>query len=244
MLFHFPLTTVCYYMLAYKLLIQIITIKWIEVYSFNVGNCEERVWILWNNPTKQHYHLSIIFSSFYSVQHSDSHLYWCWLINMDFDLILLSFSYPQLFLFFLLLLFDPHFIYWSHCFFSFCLLLLPLVCPSINTSCPMASTTTAQPVPPTCIAMGGAWAQLQALPSHSFHHPPPLPPPRPPLVPGHAPPQPCCRTIPTTARWGPWWYLHQKSPAGRLVITSNLMSNTFPFSLCAVCSLHKFPRQF
>lgn len=161
---------------------------------------------------------------------------------MDFDLILLSFSYPQLFLFFYYYYYlipisfiDP---------IAFCLLLSPLVCPSINTSCPMALTTTAQPVPPTCIAMGGAWAQLQALPSHSSHHPRPLPPPHPPLVPGHAPPQPCCRTIPTTARWGPRWYLHQKSPAGRLVITSNLMSNTFPFSLCAVCALHKFARQF
>lgn len=85
----------------------------------------------------------------------------------------------------------------------------------LNQSCPTVSTTTARPVPPTCIAMGGARDQFQALPSRSSPHPPPCPPPPAPPVPGPVLPQPCCQTISTTARWVPRWYLHQKSPAGR-----------------------------
>lgn len=117
-------------------------------------------------------------------------------------------------------------------YFYFLLFIISIICPTVclflfiippptdahTSSCPMVLTTTVQPVPHTCITMGGVWAQCQALPSRSSLLPPhPPPPPPAPLVHGHVPPLPCCQTTLTTARWAPPWCLHLESPAGRFV---------------------------
>lgn len=118
-------------------------------------------------------------------------------------------------------------------------------------SCPMVSTTTAQPVPPTCIATGAVWAQCQTLPSPSSL-PPPQPPPPAPLVHGHVLHRPCCQTTLPTAHWVPPWCLHHESPAGRfvhllwvddrhisilLVYSLNTFSELFGFSLFCLPTL-------
>lgn len=107
----------------------------------------------------------------------------------------------------------------SHiCLFVFCVfsVLIPPPTGTHTTSCPMVSTTTAQAVPPSCIATGEVWAQCRALPSPSSL-PPPQPPPPAPLVHGHVLHQPCCQTTLLTAHWAPQWCLHHESPAGRFV---------------------------
>lgn len=99
------------------------------------------------------------------------------------------------------------------------------------SSCPMVLTTTVQQIPPTCTAMGGVWARALPFPSSLLlpHPPPPLP-----AQPahGHVPPQPCCQTTLTTARWAPPWCLHHESPAGRLVHSSDTGDHLFTRLTC------------
>lgn len=114
---------------------------------------------------------------------------------------------------------------------------VPILPPTdtFTTSCPMVSTTTAQPVPPICVAMGAVWAQGQELPSpSSLHHPPP--PPHALLVHGRVLPQFCCQTTPPTPRWVPSCSLHQKSPAGRFVL---LLSTSLSPSLFTYIELNR-----
>lgn len=102
------------------------------------------------------------------------------------------------------------------------------------SSCPTVLTTTVRPVPLTCIATGGVWAQGQALPSPSSLLPPhPTPPPPAPPVHGPVLPQPCCQTNLSTARWAPPWCLHHESPAGRFVHHLGLDDQHIPILLCS-----------
>lgn len=156
-------------------------------------------------------------SSFHSFQHPWAVPFFC------VDLISIFFVFPVLelssgmFCFYFPLFYHLNDLshYTFVCLSSFLFSSLLLIGMHAN-SCPMVSTTTAQPVPPTCIATGAVWAQCQTLPSPSSL-PPPQPPPPAPLVHGHVLHQPCCQTTLPTAHWVPPWCLHHESPAGRFV---------------------------
>lgn len=100
-----------------------------------------------------------------------------------------------------------------------------------TSSCPMVLTTTVLPIPLTCIATGGVWAQGQPLPSPSslLHLHPPPPHPVPPVH-GHVLPQLCYQTTLPTARWAPW-FLHHESRAGRFVLLLGLDEQFIPLLL-------------